>query len=300
MKEPFINWRPSTKSELLLSIINTILEDYRRQGYRLTLRQLYYQLVAKDIIPNKVKEYTRLGHVVSQGRLAGLIDWNMIEDRTRRPIQNSHWENPKEIIYSAANSYYLSRWKNQDYYIEVWCEKDAVSNIIGPICSMYDVLFMANRGYSSLSAIYEAYNRLEEKQDAGYMIRIIYLGDHDPSGIDMVQDIKNRLGTFFSKNEASTYDYINNIMINNIVLTIEQIKKYKLPENPAKVTDSRYKAYAKKYGQSSWELDALEPKVLSDIVTEAILRYVDLDEFSIVEKIEQTHKDKIKKLADII
>lgn len=94
MRESFIQWNPSYKSELILSIINKILEDYKEQGYRLTLRQLYYQLVAKDIIPNKVKEYARLGHIVSQGRLAGLIDWYMVEDRVRVPKQNSHWANP--------------------------------------------------------------------------------------------------------------------------------------------------------------------------------------------------------------
>jgi len=292
MKEKFIDWRPSERSKQLILIANNILEEYEAQGYRLTLRQLYYQLVARDIIPNRVEEYNSLGNVVSKGRLAGLIDWDMIEDRLRIPNENGHWDSPQEILKAATKSYYRSRWENQKNYIEVWCEKDAVSNIIQPVCAKWDVLFMANRGYSSQSAMYEAYKRLYRKHIEEKDIMILYLGDHDPSGIDMTRDIANRLGTFLIDENTE----IENV--DRIALNMDQIEQYDPPENPAKVTDSRYKSYVRIYGESSWELDALEPSVLAGIVEDAIMRFVDLDAFQDVENLEKEHKKKLLKLAD--
>ena len=288
MKEKFIEWNPSTRSLGLVKIINRILEEYREQGYRLTLRQLYYQLVARDIIANKVEEYNSLGNVVSKGRLSGLIDWEMIEDRIRVPTENSHWENPEQILKAASNSYYQSRWENQKNYIEVWCEKDAVSNIIQPICSKWDVLFMANRGYSSQSAMYDGYRRLDDKLADDKDIMVIYLGDHDPSGIDMTNDIKNRLGTFFFCDKNVKIGEVERIALN-----MNQVEEYNPPENPAKITDSRYNSYVQIYGISSWELDALEPSVLSKIAEDAIMRFIDLDEFNKVEKVEAKHKKNL-------
>ena len=295
MKTRFIEWNPTINSRKLLVHIDAILKKYEEQGYKLTLRQLYYQLVSRDIIANNVNEYNKLGNVVSKGRLSGYIDWDMIEDRTRFPRANSHWNSPEEIIDSAAHSYYESRWENQDSYIEVWCEKDAVSNILQPVCSRWDVLFMANRGYSSQSAMYEAYRRLALKvgQEDKEM-RIIYLGDHDPSGLDMIRDIADRLGTFIFKDAKKSIPNVS-----HIALTRDQIDEYNPPKNPAKVTDTRFERYSKEHGESSWELDALEPKVLEAVLENAIKEYVDEDEFERVAMEELEKKDKIRKLAEM-
>ena len=291
MKEPFIAWNPSKKSKHLLGLVDEILEDYQAQGYKLTLRQLYYQLVSRDIIPNQVKEYNSLGNVVSKGRLAGFIDWDMIEDRTRSPKENQHWDNPQQILDAAANGYYLSRWEEQKNYVEVWCEKDAVSNILQPVCSKWDVVFMANRGYSSQSAMYEAYKRLDAaEQDGSKVITILYFGDHDPSGIDMIRDISDRLGTFLRIGSLDS--------VIPVALTMEQVREYDPPENPAKVQDSRYESYAIKYGVSSYELDALEPSVLSKILEDAILEYVDVDEFHKVQELEDHDKQRLLDLSE--
>ncbi len=288
MKQKFTEWKPSLQSLDLVTTANNILDDYESQGYVLTLRQLYYQLVSRDIIPNNVKEYTKLGNVISRARLAGLIDWSMIEDRTRVPETRSHWESPSEIIESAVSSYYLSRWENQKNYIEVWCEKDAVSNIIKPVCRKWDILFMANRGYSSQSAIYNAHKRLAVKGQ-NKSVKIIYLGDHDPSGMDMDRDINNRIEIF-------TYGEIRRI-VKRIALNMEQVEEFHPPENPAKQKDSRFEQYVVEYGESSWELDALEPSVLADIIEKAIMEFVDLDEFDKVAEKEQEHKDNLIELT---
>lgn len=288
MKERFIEWNPNSKTILLLVSIIDILEDMKAQGYVLTLRQLYYQLVAKTIIPNTVREYHNLGRVVSKGRLAGLIDWRMIEDRVRIPTSNSHWIDGAQILRSAASGFYMDRWEDQEMHVEVWCEKDAVSNIIIPICRKWDVLFMANRGYSSQSAMYDAYNRYYEAEDSGKLGVLIYLGDHDPSGMDMARDIEDRLHTFG----------LQNTVVYRIALNMSQIQQYQPPKNPAKLTDSRSANYIMQYGNSSWELDALAPSVLSQIVEDAVVAQVDKKAFEDVEEEEEQVKVRITKIAE--
>jgi len=289
--EMYQDWNPSIVSLNLVDAINLILEDYEKQGYRLTLRQLYYQLVSRDIIANQTTEYTRIGNIVNRGRLAGLIDWDMIEDRVRVPQSRSHWSSPKEIIEAAASSYYRSRWENQRNYIEVWCEKDAVSNIIQPVCRKWDVTFMANRGYSSQSAMYEASQRLYESYVSDRFVGVIYLGDHDPSGIDMTRDIRDRLGIFLSDGHSFSN-------VDRLALNMDQVLQYKPPKNPAKVTDSRFKDYEVHYGPSSWELDALEPKVLAQLVEDKILEFVDKDRWEEIEDEEAEQQATLIKIAN--
>lgn len=285
MKESFISWNPSKRSEMLLVEIDRVLTSYQQQGYVLTLRQLYYQLVAQAVIPNTVSSYNSLGNVVNKGRLSGYIDWRMIEDRVRVPRENTHWISPGQILKAAADSYYLDRWKNQDYYIEVWCEKDAVSNIIQPVCSRWDVLFLANRGYSSQTAMYDASNRFINNDDKDCVL--FYLGDHDPSGIDMTRDIEDRMMTF-----GVDVDVIR------LALNMSQVNQYNPPRNPAKITDTRYGTYVDQFGDDSWELDALEPKVLEQIVEGAISSYANVTEMKRVEKEESKVRDRIKEIAE--
>lgn len=290
MKEFFKCWNPNSKSLFLLENINVILKNYEEMGYKLTLRQLYYQLVSKDIIPNSISEYNKIGNIVTNGRLSGLIDWNMIEDRIRIPKIRSSWDSPQNIIETAAYSYHISRWQNQHSYIEVWCEKDAVSNIIEPVCRELDVVFMANRGYSSQTAMYEASKRINQNIDDKNVV-IIYVGDHDPSGIDMTRDIDERLGMF-------TYSGKKFGCVDRVALNMDQIQKFNPPENPAKLTDSRFMSYYKKYGSSSWELDAIEPKVLEKIIRSKIESYIDFDKWKEIEDLEKKHKDKIMRISE--
>lgn len=295
MIEQFLDWNPQSGSAYLLGSIEGVLEKYEKMGYKLTLRQLYYQLVSQGIIDNKVSEYHRLGNIVSRGRLAGLINWSMIEDRVRRPVHNTHWNSPSHILNRAKDSYYMSKWEKQENYIELWCEKDAVSNILEPVCNEYDVLFMANRGYSSQTAMYNAYQRFQDAYNEGKYIHLFYFGDHDPSGIDMVDDIQKRLGLFLYGDPDDRFENVTRVALN-----MDQVLKYDPPENPAKTTDSRYRKYVKKYGESSWELDALEPDVLSKLAEDSILNYCDMDIFESVIETENGHKELMQKAIDNI
>lgn len=249
----------------LIDLINQILDEYSRNGYMLTLRQTYYQLVARGYIPNNEKSYTNIGNLVNDARLAGLIDWHSIVDRTRFLNRNSHWNSPVDIIESAIESFALDKWENQPEYVEIWIEKDALIDIVGQACKPLDVPFFSCRGYTSQTAMWEAAQRIQEQNNLGKNCHIIHLGDHDPSGIDMSRDIFERMNNLFGAD----------VELKRIALTMDQVEAYNPPPNPAKITDTRYERYISKYGNESWELDALDPTMLNRLITDNVLEFRD-------------------------
>jgi hypothetical protein len=288
MKEQFRDEIHLNKSNLaLLQTINGIIEEYHAQGYKLTLRQLYYQLVSRDIIPNKTEEYAKLSTVLVKGRMAGIVDWDAIEDRIRKPYLPYWSKDLPGALDDLIRQYRLNRQESQPTYTEVWVEKDALSGVLKRVTEEFHVRLMVNRGYSSASAMYDAYNRIRRASDRGQEIVILYLGDHDPSGMDMIRDISSRLEEFGVSPTVSA-----------IALTDEQIEKYNPPPNPAKVTDPRAKDYISRYGPTSWEVDALRPDVLHKLVTDSITNIIDLESFEEVKHQEQKDIDQLKKFID--
>ena len=244
---------------ILIDQINEIIAEYEAAGYSLTLRQVYYQLVSKDIIENTEKSYKQIGNLVNNGRLAGLIDWEAIEDRTRTHRALSHWDTPAEIVETAARQYRRDLWEGQKKYCEIWVEKDALIGIVEQAAERLDTPCFSCRGYPSQSAVWAAAMRFISKTEQGRECVIIHLGDHDPSGIDMTRDIRERMAIF-----GATVD------VNRIALNMPQIRQYRPPPNPAKETDTRAAGYIAEHGSHSWELDALKPEILDGLITEAI------------------------------
>lgn len=241
---------------------NIICADYQAQGFDLTLRQLYYQFVSRGFIANKQSEYKRLGDIVNNGRLAGLIDWDYIVDRTRNLQSLAHWRHPRQIIDAVAQQYRHELWAQQPYRVEVWIEKDALVGVIAGACDRNDVPYFSCRGYTSQSELWGAAQRLLRYEKNGQETVVIHLGDHDPSGIDMTRDIQDRLRLFGSTAE-----------VNRIALTMDQVDQYQPPPNPAKMTDSRVTGYIEEHGDESWELDALDPATLDALVEGEILSW---------------------------
>ena len=90
---------------------NTIINEYQEQGFTLTLRQLYYQFVARGLLANEQRHYDNLGKLISKGRLQGLIDWNAIEDRTRFLRGNITRYDPADAIRTARHRYKQASWR---------------------------------------------------------------------------------------------------------------------------------------------------------------------------------------------
>lgn len=252
-----------------------ICNEYAAQGLTITLRQLYYQFVARGHIPNKQTEYNNLGSLINDARLAGYIDWSHLEDRTRNLRDLGHWDEPADVLDSAARSYRIDKWARQPIYCEVWIEKDALVGVIERSCQDNDVPFFSCRGYTSQSEVWRAGQRILDKcrnwdGDMSRDVVIIHLGDHDPSGIDMTRDIDDRLEMFVTKEDGGWDSGYNPPRITRIALNYDQVETYAPPPNPAKLTDSRVDGYIRKHGYQSWELDALPPDVLDRLVRDTI------------------------------
>ena len=265
MGEVIRKHRFNKASGVLLEKILSIIDMYSERDIKMTLRQLYYQLVASALIPNTQRAYAKLSCLLVDARYAGIVPWDIIEDRVRIPSMNSEFTGIKDLIDSAKLTYRLERWEGQKYYVELWTEKDAISSVISPIVDEFHIAMAVNRGYSSATAMKGAADRFAYEQTMGKQCVILYLGDHDPSGLDMVRDIHSRESEFNI-----------DIHVEHIALVMKQIKKLKPPPNPAKETDPRAKWYIKKYGHKSWEVDAIDPDGLGKIIRSGINKYLDV------------------------
>lgn len=246
----------------MIEAANLIIGEYEGKGMTMTLRQLYYQMVARGMIENVVKSYTYLGSLVNDGRLAGLVSWTAIEDRGRNLMGLSTHSGPGAAVKSVLASYRIDMWANQPFRPEVWVEKVALEGVIAGICNELRVDFFACRGYNSQSEAWRGGRRMAERLAKGQTPIVFHLGDHDPSGIDMTRDNQYRLSLFCG----------HPVQVVRLALNMPQIEKYRPPPNPAKITDSRFEDYQKKFGDESWELDALEPTVIRELIRDAVVR----------------------------
>lgn len=281
-KQKYIDKEFRAGSLRLVEIINEVIEEYSDQGYDLTLRQVYYQLVARNYIPNNERSYKNTGNLINDARLAGLIDWNAIQDRTRNLRKNSHWSSPTDIMSSVLYSYAIDTRADQPNYIEVWVEKDALIGIVQQIASTLDVPCFSCRGYVSASEMWTAAQRFINQDHRDRRV-ILHLGDHDPSGKDMTRDIMERMELFGA-----------DVEVQRIALNWDQIDEFNPPPNPAKLSDSRAGAYIREFGYESWELDALEPRVLTQLIRNSVADLTDVDLLEAASAREELDKTELR------
>jgi len=304
-----IEYRPKRfnhQSQIVIDRCNVVIEKYMDMGITMTLRQLYYQMIAQDLFPsswidaaynaknglppdtkNTVKNYQRLSKLISEARLAGLVDWDAIEDRGRRPQRAAEWSTLQDGVDSLHAQFRLPRWKDQEHYVELWVEKDALASVLWPIAHRHHITLMINKGYSSQSAMWTSSNRFIEASRDGKYTTLLYLGDFDPSGEDMVRDITERMVMFG----------VQELDVIKVALTKEQIKRYNPPPNPAKVTDPRAKKYIAEHGKQSWEVDALPPEVLNQLMEREMAGYVNGPKMEAIKKKEEELKTALKKVT---
>jgi hypothetical protein len=308
---PRIKYTDVSFSDWKLDIIdqvNELVASYRERGYALTLRQVYYQFVARDWLPqrwadratrstNNQRSYKNLGDIINDGRMGGLIDWHAIEDRTRELDGNNHWDAPSDIIDASARQYMIDKWQNQPFRPEVWVEKDALEDVVGQVAKRMDVNFFSCRGYTSQTAMWDAGRRLKEIAEGGATPVILHLGDHDPSGIDMSRDIEDRI-RLFMEDEGDKLEF------KRIALNMPQVRRYRPPPNPAKITDSRAEKYIAEHGEESWELDALDPAILTALIEAELKPYRDDNIFKKFKNREDEERSQLlavsKRWDDIV
>lgn len=298
MKEKFVDHSFTEQNAAIIVQANVVVDSYRAQGFKLTLRQLYYQFIARDLLPdswadkqtgskNSLRSYKKLGNIINDARLAGLVDWDMIEDRGRETVMTFSWVDPEEYFGDVPSWFKIDMWKDQTVHFEVMVEKDALAGILIPVCRKWQVPFTANRGYSSSSTMKDIAERIIGRYEDDKEIHVLYLGDHDPSGIDMTRDVTERL-QLFTRDEFT-------VDVSRLALNIDQVRQWNPPVNPAKETDARFSSYRSKFGEDCWELDAVEPATLADLVEKKILEYRDEDRWDETLEEQRVMRDKIRK-----
>lgn len=291
MRQAYIkkNFKPHSMD--MIATISSILNEYIKAGYAITVRSLYYQMVARDYIPNNEKSYKMLTNLISDARLAGLLDWEAIEDRMRAFVTRARWGSGKEILKSVAGQFHMDLWDNQPNRVFCIIEKDALSGIVAGTCNKHDVPMLAARGYPSSSVVREFVKEvLIPAAQSGQDIILLHMGDHDPSGIDMSRDFEDRVLMF-----SEGYFHPS---FRRLALNMDQIEEFNPPENPAKSTDSRFRDYAERYGESSWELDALSPQFTNKILEDAIQDCIDPDMLEIKKDEIENIRAKLKKVYE--
>jgi len=297
-KIAYIRYNPSKATARILGLSNSVIEDFRADGFdSVTLRQLYYKMVARDLFPeewrdnegnkNNPQSYGKFKAIIGKGRWGGFIDWEAIVDRTRKLKKNSHWESPSEIIRSCANQFRLDSRKNQDIHVEIWVEKDAMVGVLDSVCPGLDVPYYACRGNDSHSMVWRASMRFREEEKRRGVL-VLYLGDHDPSGMDMDRDIRDRLELLGCKNT----------IVERIALSEAQIKQYKPPPFWAKLTDSRYEKYVEKYGDKAYELDALGPRTIVELIKQKVGDNTDSAKIELILQEQDVCRRQLRKIAE--
>lgn len=244
-----------------------LIEEYEANDISLTLRSLYYRFISlwpevldvKGEGRNLKKHYKKLGDILADGRLGGLVSWKALEDLTRNLKENSHWSTPAEILESAHESYLEDLWADQPVAVEHWVEKDAAINTIKGVCGRNDIPYFSCRGNCSLSEMWIAGRRIRNRwRKLGKPTIILYGGDLDPKGWSMDADIRGRLRLFAEMD----------VEVRRIYLTPEQVEEFSPIPLPTKESDSTTPAFKAQFGDDApcYELDSLDPLEIASVI----------------------------------
>lgn len=248
----------------------------------MTVRQVYYQLVSRQVVKNNRNRYQSVSDAIVKARQQGIIPWEWIEDRLRRPRKVSMWADLADFSDAAARAYRRDVWATQSVCVEVWLEKDALSGIFEDTLEPYGVTLNVGRGFDGWSSIRNAAERYAARDEDGLDVTVLYFGDFDPSGEDMVRSLRDRLAYFDSRPE-----------IIKCALTMNDIERYNLPPDFAKKTDSRAAKFIAQHGDVSVELDALPADVLISRLVEEIERRMDMIELERVRAKQELERERL-------
>lgn len=278
------------KYKIVVQYVNEILGQYE---IALTLRQIFYRLVANYGYPNTNSMYTQLSKQLVKARERGDVDENSIEDRSREFLGGDYgFDDPSHCIsyqirrfLSSPERYTRRMWISQPEFIVVWIEKDALSRVVSTIADKYNVITAPSRGYASYTYIKEAVAKFPEDKQ----ITVLHFGDHDPSGLDMTRDLQNRFRRY---SELEGLDL--NISVQRIALTHDQVQRYNLTPNPTKTADPRATEYLEKFGNQCWELDAIDPNELQRLESEAIRSHIATETWNQTLEQQRQEREELK------
>jgi hypothetical protein len=294
-----------TRAEILTHALR-IGDEYERQGLNITLRQLYYQFVSQGLTASGQLVYKRIGDVLTEARYAGEFPLDQMVDRgrhvdagefTRYDVDSGTARDEAGPLLGALPELLLGvdRWQGQPTFVSVWVEKEALAGVFEPVCAELGVSWFACRGYPSVSALWSWLQKATDVIDAGshrQSLRwpgdvvtherhvgeateavVLYFGDHDPDGWEIPRSAERNIRRLM---ELKNIDFPLTFV--RVALNMEQIRRYRPPPFEAKVTSARYRGYIDEHRTNdAWELDALDPRVLRDLIRRHVAHYFDGD-----------------------
>lgn len=271
--------KPQARTKPLWDAITTVAAEYER----MSVRQLFYQLVSRRAVDKTEAAYKRVCDVSAQMRLAGALDYRKIVDGHRSRRVGWQFDSMSEALENTHELYKRNYWLDQPTYVEIWCEKDALTGVIEPVCRDYGVPYVATRGFPSITLLYESAAQMKLR---GKDTRVYYFGDHDASGRAISANLERDMRAHGAW-----------VSVERVALEPEQIEYYKLPTRPGKATDSRHARFAQRYGDASVELDALPPNILEQYVRMMIEHNIDRESWQRTKQIEALERETLASIA---
>ena len=265
-----------------MDAIHAAIVDLLTEEQPMTNRQCFYRLVSSGLVGKTEGEYKQtVCRLLADMRLDGTIPFGWSADNTRWMRKPATYSSDEEALSARARFYRKQLWQNQAHYVEIWCEKDALAGVIYEVTEEFDVPLMVTKGYASLSYLHEAAEAIANQRKPAFLY---YLGDHDPSGLNIPENVERRLRQFAPGAE---------IHFQRVAVTRDQIAKYRLQTRPTKTTDSR----AARFEGESVELDAIPPPELRRIVRDCIEPHVNQEQLRIAHIAEESERESLKILA---
>jgi hypothetical protein len=249
----------------------------------MSVRQVFYQAETRGLVPKTEGAYKNVVcRLLAKMRLEGELPFDWIADGTRWMRKPTTFGSLNHAVGNIISTYRRALWDNQDAYIEVWIEKEALAGVVVDVTAEWDVPLMVTRGYPSISYLYSAAENIEAQ---GRPCFVYYFGDLDPSGVDIARNVQARLEEF-----APTAD----LTFERVGVTTEQVELWNLPTRPTKGSDTRAKGFTGR----SVELDAIPPDTLRGLVEGRIVGHVDVDAYNVVRMAEREEQDLLRRLLN--
>jgi hypothetical protein len=254
-------------------------------AHPITGRGIGYKLFAAGLIPSMDRApMQRVYRLLREARERGMIPWEWIVDETRELERRPRWDDPADFIDTVSRAYRRDYWNQQPVRVEVWSEKGTVRGVLAPVLDQYGVGFRVMHGFSGATTIYDV-----AQDDDGRLLIVLYVGDYDPSGMYMSEhDLPDRLAKYGG----------DHVHVTRIALLREDLDD--LPSFPAsdKKKDPRHPWFVRNYGSRCWELDAMDPNDLRDLVEEAIKNEIELEAWNRCAVTEKAERESLRTVLD--
>jgi hypothetical protein len=259
MKITYTAYRPQKRTREKIDQINAILEEYAMQGFQMTIRQLYYQMVSRELIPFSNSEYDKLLDLIGNARNGGMIDWSHIVDRSRDSYRVPLFESVDDALQQAAQRYHVDIWEGMPLKPVIWFEKAGLSQIIGTVANSYNIEYMATRGENSLTWLHNS------SQDRDTVI--LYLGDHDGHGVQISDGMAEKVRLYSG----------SRVQFHRIGISLQQGEEISAPKIPLKDVRNLSFDYKKRFTCNyGYEIDAFSPEQLANLLHDEVQKFIGL------------------------